>query len=75
MNLNEAFSIVISHLISEGTNKEYIEKLETILQGIKDKKYIEQKFHPAHQSVLLFGYNIFTFKDADYISMANVIKG
>lgn len=75
MTLNEAFEIVISFLISEAKNEEYIKKLNIILNGIKDKKHIEQERHPKFMSILLFGHNIFPYKNENYIQMAEYIKG
>lgn len=74
MNLNDAFSIVITYLINEATNEEYINKLNIILKGIKNKKHLEQFDHPKHQSLILFGHNIFIFTDRDYIQIAELIK-
>jgi len=75
MNLNQAFSIVIEFLISEAKNKEYIEKLNTILSEIKNKKHLDQEIHPKHQSILLFGHNMFIFKDEEYLKMAELLQG
>lgn len=74
MNLNEAFIIVIDFLISEASNEEFIKKLDIIKSGLENKKSIDQRFNPRHQSILLFGYNIFTFRDIDYINMAEEIN-
>jgi len=54
MNLNEAFSLVIDFMIFECTNKEIIERLKTILNGIKDKKNVEEFNHPRHVSLVIW---------------------
>ena len=73
MNLNESFVLVIEYMISECKNKEVIEKFQTIIDGIKNKKFIEETKHPRFQSIDLFGYNLFIFSDNDYIEMAEYL--
>jgi len=75
MTLNDAFEIVIKYLISEANNEEFIKKLNIILKGIQGKKYIDQDVDPRHMSILLFGSNIFPYKNSDYVDMALLIKG
>jgi len=75
MELNDAFTIIIKYLISEATNKEYIEKLNIILKGIENKTHVEEFSHPRHVSLVLFGQNLFPFTDNIYIEMGELIKG
>ncbi len=75
MNDAEVMSKIIKWMISEAKNKEYIEKLNTILEGIKDKKFMEETKHPRFQSIVMFGVNIFPYKIEDYRKMAELIKG
>lgn len=74
MNLNDAFSIVIRYMISQVKSKELADKLNIILNGIKDKKHVEEECHPRFQSLILFGKNLFPFSDSQYIEMAELIK-
>ena len=73
MNLNEAFSLVIDFMIFECTNKEIIERLKTILNGIKDKKNVEEFNHPRHVSLVIFGQNLFPFSDMEYIQIGELL--
>lgn len=74
MNLNDAFSIVIDYMISQVKNKELVDKLNIILNGLKDKKHVEEELHPRFQSLVLFGTNLFPFSDNDYVKIAEFIK-
>ena len=73
MNLNNAFSIVIKYMISQVKNKEVVDKLNIILEGLKDKKHVEEECHPKFQSFILFGTSIFPLSDRQYIEMAEFI--
>lgn len=74
MNDNQAFTIVLEYLLQDVSNKEYREKLNSILMGIKDFKTIEEVKHPRYQSILLFGTNIFPFSNTEYRKMAEHIQ-
>ncbi len=70
---NEIYSKIIKWMISESTNKIYIQKLNEILQGIEGKKFIEETKHPRHLSLVMFGTNLFPFKIEEYREMAKLI--
>jgi len=67
---NEVMTIIIEYMISQAKSREYIEKLNIIMGGIRGYKHIEQERSPSYQSILLFGYNIFIFKTSHYRLMA-----
>ena len=73
MNLNDAFVLVIEFMISECTNKDVIEKFQTIINGIKNKKHVEEISHPRYCSVVLFGQNLFPFTDSEYIGIGKYL--
>jgi hypothetical protein len=66
LNDNQIMEIIIDHMISQVSNKEYIEKLNIILDGIKGKSRIDEIYEPRYQSIILFGFNIFIFKMKEY---------
>lgn len=70
---NEVYSKIIKWMISESTNKVYIQQLNEILQGIENKKHIEEFKHPRHLSLVMFGTNLFPFKIEEYREMAKLI--
>jgi len=70
---SETYSKIIKWMISESTNKVYIQQLNEILQGIENKKYIEEFKHPRHLSLVMFGTNLFPFKIEEYREMAKLI--
>lgn len=74
MNENEAYTIVIEWMIRESSNKEYIEKLNIILKGVKGKNSIEEHEHPKFQSQVIFGVSIFPFTKEEYIKIAELLK-
>jgi len=70
---SETYSKIIKWMISESNNKVYIQQLNEILQGIENKKYIEEFKHPRHLSLVMFGTNLFPFKIEEYREMAKLI--
>lgn len=70
---NEVYSKILKWMISESTNKIYIQKLNEILQGIEGKNFIEETKHPRHLSLVMFGTNLFPFKIEEYREMAKLI--
>lgn len=70
---NEIYSKIIKWMISESNNKIYIQQLNEILQGIENKKNIEEFKHPRHLSLVMFGTNLFPFKIEEYREMAKLI--
>jgi hypothetical protein len=70
---NEVMTIVLEYLLRDASNETYKEKLNIILEGIRGKKHIEEQKSPRYQSILLFGFNIFTFSIAQYRAMVEVI--
>lgn len=75
MNDAEVMTIIVRWMISESKNKEYIGKLNIILNGIEGKKFIEEQKHPRFQSIVIFGTNIFPYRIEDYREMSKLIKG
>ena len=74
LNDNQVMVIILEYLLRDASNKEYIEKLNIILEGIRGKYYIEEHLHPRYQSIILFGTNIFTFKMPEYRAMCVEIQ-
>lgn len=72
-NDNEIYSKIIKWMISESTNKVYIQQLNEMLQGIEGKKHIEEFKHPRHLSLVMFGVNLFPYRIEDYREMAELI--
>jgi len=72
---SDVYCIIIEWMISEAKNKDYINKLEQILTGVKNQIHIEENRQPRFQSIVLFGINLFPYKTEDYREMAILIKG
>lgn len=73
MNDAEVMSKIISWMISEVSNAEYIQKLNIMLEKIGGKKYIDEFNHPRHLSIVMFGVNLFPYRIEDYRKMAELI--
>lgn len=72
---SEIYVSIIRWMIKEVKNKDYIQKLNLIIEGIEGKIYIEETKHPRFQSLILFGTNIFPFTIGEYREMSKLIKG
>ena len=70
---SEVMTKIIKWMISEVKNKDYIQKLNLIIEGIEGKKFIEETKHPRHLSLVMFGTNLFPFKIEEYREMAKLI--
>ena len=73
MNDNEVMVKIIRWMISGVSKKDYIQKLNLIIEGIEGKKFLEEAKHPRFQSIVLFGTNLFPFKIEEYREMAKLI--
>lgn len=61
-------------MISESTNKEYVKKLNIILNGIEGKSHIEERYSPRFQAIILFGNpHLFPFAIEQYREMAELL--
>lgn len=72
---SEVYCNIIKWMISEVKNKDCIQKMNLIIEGIEGKNYIEETKHPRFQSLVLFGVNIFPFTIGEYREMSKLIKG
>ncbi len=72
---SEVYCDIIRWMISEVKNKDYIQKLNLIIEGIEGKKHIEETKSPRYMSLVLFGANIFPFTIREYREMSKLIKG
>lgn len=72
---SEIYCNIIRWMIGEVKNKDYIQKLNLIIEGIEGKNFIEETKHPRFQSIFLFGSNLFPFTIGEYREMSKLIKG
>lgn len=73
MDDNQVMVVVLEYLKSQASNSDYIGKLNNIITGISGKKHIEEIDAPSYKSILMFGYNIFSFSIKEYREMAKEI--
>lgn len=73
MTDNEVMIVIISELIRQSKSKRFIESLQSIIDGLSGKAFIEQTDSPSYRSIILFERNIFPFSIVQYREMAKEI--
>lgn len=73
MNDPQVMVKIIKWMISEASNKDYIEILETMLLGVENKTHIEEEKHPRYLSIVLLGTNLFPLKMQEYRRIAEIL--
>lgn len=73
MTDNDVYIIILEDLKRISDNKEYIEGLQSIINGLKGKDHVEEQDSPQFKSVEMWGRNIFPFTIEQYRKMAEWI--
>ena len=73
--INDKFVFNNKYPVSTKIDKDYIHKLNIMLEKLVGQKYINEFNHPRHLSLVMFGINLFPYKIEDYREMAELIKG